>query len=190
MSGRMSSRSGNDFEYARHLLCVHIYPVGQTDLARDLHRILDTQLLACLLADADRIARPYLRGRNVDNLAVHLDALVADELAGFRARRGETHTVDDVVQPSFEQAQQILARRALELRGALVIAAELTLQDAVHATELLFLAKLQAVVRQTRTTLRRTARRYLEFALRLERPDATLQKQVRPFTAGQFALGS
>ena len=46
-------------------------------------------------------------------LAVHRDRAVADELARFGARRAEAHAVDDVVEPRFEQLQQVLAGRAL-----------------------------------------------------------------------------
>ena len=115
---------------------------------------------------------------------------MAHQLTCFGARRREAHTINDVIETALQKTQQVFTRRALELRCTLVIVAELSLQHAVHATQFLLLAKLQTVVRQARTTLRRATRRYFEFALRLERPYATLQKQIRAFAAGQFALWS
>ena len=53
-------------------------------------------------------------GRNVHLLAVDEDGAVADELAGFRARRAEAHAVDDVVETalrSWKSFSPVLPRR-------------------------------------------------------------------------------
>ena len=139
---------------------------------------------------ADRVTGFELGRRDVDDLAVDFDALVAHELASLRSRRRDAHAVHGVVEPTFQQAQQVLTRRAFQLRRALVIVAELPLEHAVHATQLLLLTQLEAIVRQARPALCCTARRNFELAFRLERPDATLQKQVRAFAAGQFTFWS
>ncbi len=115
---------------------------------------------------------------------------MADQLASFGTRRRKTHAIHDVVQASFQQAQQVFTRRAFQLGGTLVVVAELALEHPVHTTQFLLFTKLQTVVRQARPPLRRTARRHFEPALRLERPHATLEKQIRAFAAGQFALWS
>ena len=43
-------------------------------------------------------------------LTVHLDALVANQLTSFCSRGRKAHAINDVVQTTFEQAQQILTR--------------------------------------------------------------------------------
>ena len=116
--------------------------------------------------------------------------LVENELSRFGARRGKAHTVYDVVETALEKTQQVLTGRAFQLCRLLVVVAELTLQHTVHATELLFFAKLHAVVRQSRTALRGATRGHLQLALRLERANAALQKQIRAFAAGQFTFWS
>ena len=79
-------------------------------------------------------------------LAVHGDRLVRHQLARFGAGGAEAHAVHDVVQAGLEQEQQVGAGVALAAVGFLEVAAELALQDAVHALDLLLLAQLQAEV--------------------------------------------
>src|SRR5215471_14089614 len=95
-----------------------------------------------------------------------------DELASRGARHREAHAIDDVVQARLEHAQQVLARIALLARGLLVVRAELALEKAVDAFDLLLLAKLHAVVRQApllRAGGAVLARLLLELALRVDR---------------------
>jgi hypothetical protein len=112
------------------------------------------------------------------------------ELTSFRPRSSETHAVNNIVETTLEKAQQVLTGRALQLCRFLVIVAELAFQHTIHATEFLLFAKLQAIVRQARAALWSTARRHLELALRLERTNTALQKQIRAFAAGQFTFWS
>ena len=86
------------------------------------------------------------RGRHVQPLAVDEDRAVRHELARFGARAAHAHPVDDVVEARLEQLQQVLAGRALALRRLGEVAAELPLEHAVDAAELLLLAQLLAVV--------------------------------------------
>jgi hypothetical protein len=115
---------------------------------------------------------------------------VAHKLASFGTCRSKPHAINRIVETTLQQAQQVFTRRSLQLGSTLIVIAELTLEYAVHATELLLFTKLQAVIRHARTTLRRATRRYLELALRLKRPYAAFQKQIRAFAAGQFTLWS
>ena len=113
------------------------------------------------------------------------------QLACFGARRAEAHAVDDVVQPRLQQHQQVLAGVALAARGFLVVTAELALQHAVHALDLLLLAQLQAEVRLART--RRAAMLAglaVELGLRIEGAARALQEQIGAFTAGELGLRS
>src|SRR5262249_45462418 len=107
------------------------------------------------------------------------------------ARRGEAHAVDDVVEAALEEPQQVLTRRAGLARGLLVVVAELALEHAVHAAQLLLLAQLQAVVGQALAALALdAARRHRQLALVLERLDARLQEQIRALAAGELARGT
>src|SRR3546814_14664500 len=84
--------------------------------------------------------------------AVDRDAAVRNQLARGRAGHGEAHAVDDVVQAGFEQLQQVLAGVALPGRGLLVVVAELALEQAVDALDLLLLTQLGGVVGQLAAT--------------------------------------
>src|SRR6056297_298958 len=177
-------------EHAAHLLLVDVDPLGETGLDHHLQGVLHPQLLPGLFADRDFLTGADLEGRNVHDLAIDGDALVAHQLARLRPGGGKAHPVGDVVQATLEQLQQVLAGGALLLGGALVVVVELAFQDSVHAAQLLLLAQLQTVVRNARATLGSAAGRHLEFALGLERTDAALEKQVRALPAGELALRS
>ena len=100
---------------------------------------------ALVAAHGDRVARAHRVRRDVHLLAVDGEVAVADELARLRARRREAQPVDDVVEPALEHLQQQLARDALLPVGRLEVAAELVLEHAVGALDLLLLAQLHAV---------------------------------------------
>src|ERR1019366_2999820 len=157
-------------------------------LVADRERTLDAQLLARLLADLDHIAGAALIGRYVDDLSVDADSLVADQLAGLGTRGRETHAIDHIVQTALEQLQQRLAGGSGAARGRMVIVAELTLEHAVHAAQLLLLSQLQTVIRQSLPPLTLDAARgHLQLALALERLGAALEKQIRALAAGELA---
>src|SRR5438128_9203072 len=67
------------------------------------------------------------------------------ELARLRTRGREPEPVGHVVEPPLEQLQQRLARDAARALRLLEVAAELVLEDAVDALDLLLLAELHAV---------------------------------------------
>src|SRR5262245_33551867 len=75
---------------------------------------------------------------------------VAHQLARLRPRRREPQPVDDVVKPPLEQLQERDAGDAARPLRRLEITAELILQDAVDALDLLLLAQLQAVAGELR----------------------------------------
>ncbi len=108
----------------------------------DFDRILDSQLLLRLVAHRHRITGFDLGRRNVHDLAVHFDALMAHELAGLGSCYRKSHAVNNIVETTLEQTQQILASRALKLGCSLVIIAELSLHDAIHTAKFLFFTKL------------------------------------------------
>src|SRR4029079_12525121 len=140
--------SRHRLEHATEFRAVHVHPLGQAHLRRDLHRALDAQLLLGLLAHRDDVAGLALVGRDGDDAVVHRDRLVRHQLARFRARRGEAHAIDHVVETALEQLQQVFTRGARAARRFDVVVRELALEHAVHAAQLLLLAQLQTVVRQ------------------------------------------
>src|SRR5690606_38976912 len=106
----------------------------------------------------------------------------------------EAHAIDDVVQAGFEQLQEVLAGVALRSRGLLVVVAELALQQAVDALDLLLLAKLQGIVGELAATCAGTgavlAGLLLQLALGIQRAGGRLQREVGAFAAGELTGGS
>src|SRR6185437_12764827 len=127
---------------------------------------LDAELLARLLPHLDGVARLHLIRSDGHRPGVDRDRLVADELPRLSAGGREAHAIHDVVQTALEQLQQVLAGGAALAGRLLVVIAELTLQHAVHAAQLLLLAQLHAVVGEALAPLALdAARRYAELAL-------------------------
>ena len=89
--------------------------------------------------------------RDVDAPAVYLKVTVADDLPGVRARQRQPHAVDDVVEAPFERDEQRFAGNARALRRFLEVLAELALEHAVDALDLLLLAQLNVVVGRSAT---------------------------------------
>src|SRR3569833_105213 len=175
-------------EDATEFLVVQLDPVGQADLLGHAHRALNTQLLARLLAHLDDVAGLALIGGDRHRLLIDQDGLVADQLARFGTRSCEAHPVHNVVQTALEQLQQVLTGGTRATGSLGVVVGELTLEHAVHATQLLLLAQLSAVVRQALTALALdAARRHLELALALERLGATLEEKIRAFATSELA---
>src|SRR3989440_7558579 len=178
-------------EQATELLVVHLDPVGQADLLRDVQRALDAQLLARSLAHLDGVPGLHLKRGDGDRLVVHGDRLMADQLARLGARGSEAHAIHHVVQPALEEPQQVLAGGAAPAGGFVVVVAELPLEYAVHAAQFLLLAQLQAVVGQARAALTLDAPRgHGELAFVFQRLDAALQEQVSALATGELALGT
>src|SRR6185437_14873193 len=101
------------------------------------------------------------------------------------------HAVHDVVETALEQPQQVLAGGAGLACGFRVVVAELALEHAVHAAQLLLLAQLQAIVGQALAALTLDAAgRHAELALVLERLGAALEEKVGALAAGELARGT
>ena len=80
MSGRMSSRSGNDFKTPAIFLVSTFNPLGQANLSCNFDCALNAKLLLALSRESTASPAFQLRRRNIDDFAVNFDALVADEL--------------------------------------------------------------------------------------------------------------
>ena len=86
------------------------------------------------------------RRRHVQRLPL---TTIAQCVTSWRASArvaAEAHPVDDVVEARLEELQQVGAGRALAASGLGEVAAELALEQAVHAAQLLLLAQLVAEV--------------------------------------------
>ena len=138
----------------------------------------------------DDVAFVYLVGRDIHQFAVHAYRLVGHKLSRLGARRAEAHAVNHIVEPAFEQLQQILAGRALAPGRFLVIAAKLFLENAVGAAHFLLLAQLHAIVRQPPPALSVLTGNDLGLAFAVDGTNAAFQKQVGAFPAGQLAFGA
>src|SRR5688572_16517801 len=154
----------------------------------------DGRVLAAALANDHRITGLQRVGRHVDALTVHQEVTVANQLARLRPRRREAHAIDRVVEAALQQLQQRLAGDAAAGPLRLFeVAAELVLQHAVDALDLLFLAQLHAVADHLR--LAQTAmlpRRHVALLDRALLGVATLalEEQLHALAAAEAANGS
>src|SRR5690606_30392205 len=97
-------------------------------------------------SDFDGLARLDGVRRDVYPLAVHQNVAVRDKLPRRPDRRGEARAVHQVVEPALQQAQQVLARRALLLDRLAEVAAHLPLAHVVDESQLLLLFELARIV--------------------------------------------
>ena len=97
--------------------------------------------------DGDLVSGGHLLRRDGDSPPVDKDVAVPDHLARAAARRGESDTGDDIVEPPLEGEEQVLARVAARALRPLEGKAELAFEHAVVALELLLLAELEPVGR-------------------------------------------
>src|SRR5439155_10867117 len=101
----------------------------------------------------------HLERGNIDLALVDAEVAVAHELPGLRARVGKAEAEDDVVEALLEILEQVLAGLALGRSAAVVVAAELALEQPVEALDLLLLAHLHAVLGELGAPLAVLARR-------------------------------
>src|SRR3954468_7402401 len=135
-----------------------------------------------VLADEER--------RDVDLLAVDQEVAVLDELARHVTAVREAGAVDDVVEPTLEQLEKVLAGLAGTPVGFLVVTAELLLEHAVDAGALLLLPLLQevlGVLGATAAVLTRRVRTDLDRALR-GLALAALEEQLHLLAAATLAV--
>src|SRR5690606_3654143 len=112
-----------------------------------LHRFQHQGHVAGLFTDLDHVARLHLVARDIDPLAVDQHMAVVDELTGGEGGRHELGAVDDRVQATLQETDEVLAGGALHARSLVIDAAELLLGDvAVIALQLLLGTELNAIV--------------------------------------------
>ncbi len=153
MSGRISSRSGSALSVPVIFFSSTSTQSGKPTCAGDGQRVL--RCAACLrdlLAHRDHVAglAPGTTGCSPVSPLTWIALWLTSWRASARVD-GEAHAVDDVVQPRLRAAAAGSRRSSPCGRAALlVVVAELALEHAVHAAQLLLLAQLQAVVGQPR----------------------------------------
>src|ERR1035438_736690 len=96
--------------------------------------------------DLDDVVLGHPVGRNVHFLAVDHEVTVPDQLAGPVPGPGEPGPVHDVVQAALQDLKQVVSGHTPLAGGFLVVAVELTLEDAVDPAGLLLLPDLEQVL--------------------------------------------
>src|SRR5262245_43860721 len=115
-------------------------------IGRELDRLAHVDEVLGLVRELDGVLGADLGARDVDPAAVHLHVAVADELSGLPLRQGEAEPEDHGVQAGLQLPEQLLAGDAGLAAGAVVVAAHLTLADAIDVAELLLLEQADLVL--------------------------------------------
>src|SRR5215207_8292128 len=120
-----------------------------------------------------------------------------DELPSLLPRVGESHSVDDIVEPGFQNLEEIVAGHASAPLGLDKVFVKLALHNTIEPTDLLLLAKLEPELRwSARSALSvltwRKIFRGLALHDRALRPVAarTLQIELHTLAPAQPAYGS
>ena len=125
---------------------VNINPIGGQSAGGNLGDILETLDVLGFLSDFDNISCLYKVGRNVDQLAVNKDVLVADNLTCLTTCAGKAHTENDIIQTALKHGHEVFTGHAFHSVGLVVVVTERLLEDAVDEFSFLLLAKLGAVL--------------------------------------------
>ena len=113
--------------------------VGSERIGDDLERL-------ALLADSNHLARLNTIRRDVDNLTVDDNMLMAYELASSGAGGSYTETIDDIVKTALKDREEDLASDAFGALGIGVSDAELALEEAIGILSLLLLLELETIL--------------------------------------------
>ena len=122
--GRQVGTLRQALEGTFHLSSVNLYQSRLLALTSNFQEAL---IRACFLAfaNADHVLRGYLERRNIHNAAVYHDGFVAHQLTRFSTSGAEAHAVNDVVQTTFQQLQQVFTGVTLLTGSVAVVVAEL-----------------------------------------------------------------
>ena len=164
------------------------------EIIRDWRWILlevELDQLQCprLALGGDRVTGLDQQTGNGSHATVKLNVSMGDHLPRGGTRLRPTEPVDDVVQAALHDAQEHLAGVFRRARGQLEVAAELALEDAVEAFELLFFTQAHPVFAQLAAAEAVHARRLIALvdgALGAVTATA-LEIQLDPFAAAQSA---
>src|SRR5580698_594273 len=148
-------------ERAPELLAFERHPRRHTAALRQLDRLDDYLLLTTLLVDADDLADFEQVRRNRHYPSVHLDMAVQHQLARLGERTRKAEPINHVIEPPFEQHQQVLAGDSGHSLRHFEILRKLLLEQPVNPLELLLLTKSQGKFRKARTCLSMSAWRII-----------------------------
>src|SRR6185437_10975879 len=185
---------GRAHESALHLVVVDTEIIGHVALSRFRGLENDGELLRLVL-DLDGVVIPNEVRRDVDALAIDADMAVIDELPRGEGRRHELHAVDDGIEPTLQQLDEIGAGVAASPRSLFIEAAELALADiGVIALELLLRHELRAEIGRLLAPLPMLAgtvvaavQRALGTAPEID-PEASIDLVLRPFSLAHRRL--
>src|SRR3990172_5930852 len=173
-----------DLDVSPEVLPVQLEPSRDPLPDNRIHRLVDRGILPALLLQLDDVARPDEERGNVHPLSPDREVTVPHELPALPAGHREAELVRDVVQPAFQEDQEVVARLPLQLLRLLEVVVELPLEQAVDPFRLLLLPKLDPVVAVLGTPLPVLSRGIpspLDGALVGEAP-VPLQEQLDPFS--------
>src|SRR5690606_7913806 len=100
------------------------------------------------------IARAHYIRRYVHDLTIYHDVLVRYQLTCSRTSRGNTHTVNCIVQASFQQPDQVFTGSTFQARRLYISVTELLFQYTVSVFGFLLFFQLDSVFRSGFTLTR------------------------------------
>ena len=105
----------------------------------------DGSVFAAGLTNFDNFARLYGVGGDVDLTAVYIKVTVTDKLAALCTAGGETHSVENVIEPALQHAEHEFASDTFLSHGLLIKIPKLSFENPVVPPRLLLFTQLQAV---------------------------------------------
>ena len=150
---------------------------------------LDLLTVAAGLLDGDHIARAQEIRRNVHLFAIDLEMAMVDELTALCTGGSPAKQVNNVIEPTLADTQQVFARYALAALRHLEVFTELTLLNAVVTASLLLRTQLKAIFGSLLPALAVLARRIgtaLHRAL-VRIAALALEEELLALTAAQLA---
>ena len=96
--------------------------------------------------DGDDVTCLGLEAGDVDDLTVHSDVTMADELAGSEACVSETHAIDDVVEAQLQHLEEVFTGHTFTALSFSKETAELLFKDAILETQFLLFNQSDAVI--------------------------------------------
>src|SRR5580698_3344816 len=148
-------------ERAPELLAFERHPRRHTAALRQLDRLDDYLLLTTLLVDADDLADFEQLRRNRHYPSVHLDMAVQDELARLGERTRKAEPINHVIEPPFEQHQQVLTGDSGHPLGDFEVLRELLFEQPVNPLDLLLFTQADRELREAGTRLSVRPRRII-----------------------------
>src|SRR5262249_47899262 len=136
---------GEALDLALQSFTIYVDPVGSGRVRRGVAGGENRRVILARLPHRHNVADLDQSGGDVALAAVDFDVTMAHDLACLVAAGTEPDAINDAVQTALEVGHEVIAGDALLMRGLLEPAAELALQHAVDAANLLLFAKLQAV---------------------------------------------